>query len=118
MLNDDAIRWTPNSTNYLVLGYDDETEDGEALRNVLDDTYPEDATVTVTVKNRLGTAVTGATNLTMSHVAGTTGDGTQYRAEVPHTVSLPVGNYTAVALAIKSGKRKEFKKRIIVGYEV
>lgn len=114
MSAEEEIRWSVNSTNYITLGYDDLTEDGEALQNVLDESYPEDATVTVTVKDRTGASVTGATNLTMDHVENTSGADTQYRATIPHTANLEVGTYKAVATATKAGVTKEFYKRILV----
>lgn len=73
------------------------------LRLRSDGSYPDDATVTVTIRDKNGTAITGATNLPMTHVVGTTGSGTIYRASIPSTVPMPIGLYEAKATATKSG---------------
>ena len=110
----DPIIWAFNSDNYLTLGRDDLTDEGEALYNVIDSTYPEDATVTATIKDKSGTIVTGTLNTSMPHVATTTGEDTQYRGLFADTLTMPVGQYEAIVTATKSGVKKVFHKTIYV----
>ncbi len=111
---EEPIEWAISSTNYITLGRDDRTDDGEPLFNVITETYPTTATVLVSVKDRYGQAVTGATALTMAHVVGTSGEDTIYRAQVPHTVSLEIGKYVAVATVTVDGLQKTLYKEINV----
>ena len=111
---EEPIEWAINSTNHITLGRDDRTDDGEPLFNVIAEEYPEDAVVTVTVKDKYGQAVSGATALTMAHVVGTTGEDTIYRVQVPHTVTLAIGKYVAVATATVDGLQKTLYKEINV----
>lgn len=114
MTDNEPIIWSYGSDNFLTLGHDDLTDEGEALFNVLDETYPEDATVTATIKNKAGTVVTGASAVSMPHVATTTGENTLYRALFDDTLTMPVGQYEAIVTATKSGVKKVFYKTIYV----
>ena len=114
MIDNDPIIWALGSDNFLMLGRDDLTDQGEALYNVIDLTYPEDATVTATIKDKSGTVVTGTLNTSMPHVATTTGEDTQYRGLFQDTLSMPVGEYVGIVTAVKSGVKKVFYKKIIV----
>lgn len=74
------------------------------LQNTLDDSYPADATVTVTVRTRAGVAVTGLNAVAMAYVAGTTGADTTYRTlAATAAVTPPRGLYKAEAIATRSG---------------
>jgi hypothetical protein len=114
IVDNDPIIWSYGSDNFLTLGHDDLTDEGEALFNVLDETYPEDATVTATIKNKAGTNVTGAVGISMPHVVGTTGEDTLYRALFDDTLTMPVGQYEATVTAVKAGVKKLFHKTIYV----
>lgn len=108
------IEWKLNSNNYLTLGWDEETEDGASLKNVLTGVYPEDAVITVTVKDRYGTDVVDAVDVPMPIVAGTSGEDTQYRAEFPSTLDLEVGSYHGVATVTVGATQVELSKQILV----
>lgn len=67
-------------------------------------TYPTDATVTVTVRNRAGAIVTGLNAVSATYLAGTTGADTTYRTlAATSTVTPPIGQYEAESIATKSG---------------
>lgn len=66
-------------------------------------TYPTDAAVTVTVRNRAGTPVTGLNGVTASYVAGTTGPDTAYKVHIDDLVTPPIGQYKAESIATKAG---------------
>lgn len=92
------------SDNYLQLGGVDENGDPVgALRNKITGEYPINATVTATIRTRRGVLVTGALNLPMPYVAGTTGDTTAYLGYVQDTIVLPIGLYEATVTATKDG---------------
>lgn len=63
----------------------------EDLFDRVDRTYQEGATVTATLKDADGNSITGATDVPLSQVTGTTGRDTLYRGEIPHTVGLTGG---------------------------
>jgi hypothetical protein len=76
----------------------------KGLLNTLNGTYPTDATVTVTVRNRAGTVVTGLNAVAAAYVAGTTGVDTTYRTLAPTAaVTPPLGLYEAEAIATRAG---------------
>ncbi len=56
----------------------------ENLKNHATGAYINDATVTMTLKDQSGSAVTGATGLSMAYVTGSNGT---YRATIPYTIS-------------------------------
>ena len=74
------------------------------LTNTLDGTHPTDAVVTVTVRKRDGSIVTGLNAVTAAYVAGTTGAGVTYRTlAATAAVTPPVGQYEAQATATRAG---------------
>jgi hypothetical protein len=77
---------TRNSTNVIeVIGLRDRTT-GE---------YVDDATVLATLYDALNNPVAGATNLTLTLVAGTIGSRIMYRGSWPSTVALTLdASYT------------------------
>lgn len=72
------------------------------LQNTIDDTYPTDATITVTVRNKLGVALTGLTNVSAPYVSGT-GAATIYRLVADDSVVPPIGLYKAEAVVTRAG---------------
>lgn len=72
------------------------------LENTLDGTNPTDATITVTVRDKAGTALTGLTNVAATYVSGTGAD-TIYRLVADNSVVPPLGLYKAEAIATRSG---------------
>jgi len=84
------------------------------LTNSVTATYPTDATVTVTVKNRAGVIVTGLNAVPAAYVSGTgpavfdaAGNyvsGTLYRTlAATAAVTPPIGLYKAEAIATRAG---------------
>jgi hypothetical protein len=71
------------------------------LTNTLDNTNPTDATVTVTVRNRAGTVVTGLNAVPATYVPGTTA--TYRTLAATAAVTPPIGLYEAEAVATKGG---------------
>lgn len=88
------VFWHWGADNYLDL---------VGLKNRFTGDYPADAVVTATLRTRLGAAVTGASNLSMPYVAGTTGDQTTYRLFAQDTLAIPIGLYEATVTASKDG---------------
>ncbi len=70
-----------------------------------DDAYVNDASVTMTLKDSTGAAVTGATSLTMSYVSGSKG---KYQGVIPYTVSLTAGSAYTLEITADSGTRHGF----------
>ena len=70
------------------------------------------ATVTATLKDAAGVAVTGASSLAMSYVTGSTG---VYRVTLPYTLSLsPNGRYTLhIDANAGSGQRAHWEIPIV-----
>lgn len=66
-------------------------------------TYPTDAVVTVTVRNRAGTIVTGLNAVSATYVPGTTGPDTAYKVHATAAVTPPIGLYEAESIATKAG---------------
>ena len=58
------------------------------------------ATVTTTLLTATGAGVTGATGLTMSAVAGATGN---YRVTLPYTLSLATGSTYTARIGVTAG---------------
>lgn len=96
------------------------------LTNTLDLTNPTDAVVTVTVRNRAGTIVTGLNAVAATYVAGTTGplvldaagnyvSGVKYRTlAATAAVTPPRGEYKAEAIATRAGVTgREFAKILV-----
>lgn len=74
------------------------------LQNTLDLTNPADATVTATVRNRVGAIVTGLNAVPMAYVAGTTGTGVTYRTlAATAAVTPPIGLYEGQITAVRAG---------------
>ena len=74
------------------------------LTNTLDLSNPTDATVTLTVRKRDGTVVTGLNAVPAAYVAGTTGALVTYRTLAPTAaVTPPVGLYEGEVIATRSG---------------
>lgn len=71
-------------------------------RNTNDQTYPIDATVTVTVRNKAGTPLAGLTNIPAPYVSGT-GPDAIYRMPAPAAVMPPGGLYEAQVTATSAG---------------
>ena len=71
-------------------------------QNTNDLSYPIDATIVVTVRNRAGVALTGLTNVAAPYVSGT-GANAIYRMPAPASVVPPVGLYEAQATATRAG---------------
>jgi hypothetical protein len=57
----------------------------DEMKNVADDTYVNDATVTFTLRDEDATAISGATDVPMSYVASSNG---RYQGTLQSTVSL------------------------------
>lgn len=70
--------------------------------NTLNDTYYTDATITVTVRDKNGVALTGLTAVAAPYVSGT-GTATLYRLVADDSVVPPRGLYKAEAIATRSG---------------
>lgn len=84
-----------------------------AVVGVMDEetgTFPTDAVVTCTLftVGASPSPVTGATNLTMTYVEGTTRYKTAYHATIASTVDLPDAKYTARISWALSGAAREF----------
>lgn len=90
----DVVSWRVGADNKLEI---------VGLTNTLDSTNPTDATVSVVVRNRTGTAVTGLNGVSAAYVAGTTGADTTYRLLVDDSVTPPIGLYEAEATATRAG---------------
>ena len=74
------------------------------LTNTLDLTNPNDAAVTVTVRNRAGAIVAGLNAVPATWVPGTTGADVRYRTlAATAAVTPPVGLYEAEAIATWAG---------------
>ena len=71
----------------------------------VDGTWIDTATVTFTLKDSDGSAVTGADTITMSHVASSTG---RYRGTLADTVSLVEDRYTVEVTATGAAGQKFF----------
>lgn len=93
------------STNYMK---------AQSVFDNIDKTYEDDATVTGTLKDASDAAITGATNLPMTLVAGTSGRNAIFYAEVPHTVTLPSGTVGKqwVTVTTSSGKVGKFHEAV------
>ncbi len=93
------------STNYMK---------AQSVFDKIDKTYEDDATVTGTLKDESGTAITGATNLSMTLVVGTSGRNAIFYAEVPYTVTLPSGTVGKqwVTITTSSGKVGKFHEAV------
>lgn len=90
-----VVSWRVGANNKL---------DIVGLTNTLDLTNPNDATVTVTVRNRAGAIVTGLNAVPATWVAGTTGPLTTYRTlAATAAVTPPIGLYEAEAIATRAG---------------
>lgn len=69
--------------------------------------YINDATVRLTVKDNSGNALAGATNLTLSYVAASSG---KYRGVVPSTVSLDLKGTYWGEITITSSQGNDFRR--------
>ena len=78
------------------------------LRDRVAKIYPTTATVVLGLVDALGVAVTGATAITLSYVAATTGAGTTYRGTIPYTVVLTPQTYVGTVTVDYSGSRRVF----------
>lgn len=80
----------------------------------VDKQYQNGATVVVTLKNSAGQNISGAVNVPMGQVAGTSGRTVLYRCEIAHTVSLPAGtDGTAVVVATNTaGKVRQWTEAV------
>lgn len=88
----EVVSWTVAANNKLDI----------TPQNTIDLSYPIDATVTVTVRNRAGTALTGLTNVAAPYVSGT-GAATIYRLSAAANVVPPLGIYEAQATTTRAG---------------
>ena len=84
------VYWQHND-NVLIL---------DALKDYIADTYINDASVTATLKDTAGNAVTGATDLVMSYVAGSDG---QYRATIPYDITCTCRRMYTVEITADGG---------------
>lgn len=76
-----------------------------AMRNVRDNTAVTDAVWTATVYDATNTPVTGATNISLTYVSGSSGD---YRGVVPASASLSINTQCRiVAVCSNYGARLE-----------
>lgn len=76
----------------------------KGLLNTLNGTYPTDATVTATVRDKAGAIVPGLNAVSAAYVAGTTGVDTTYRTlAATAAVTPPRGLYKAEAIATRAG---------------
>jgi multidrug efflux pump subunit AcrB len=71
--------------------------------------YVNTATVTMTLYNSAGTAVTGASNLPLSYVTGTDG---RYEGTLPSTLSLTPGASYLLVVTIDPGGGQPTQRRI------
>ncbi len=88
--------YNQNTNNCELKGLDDAAAPGA---------YLNAATVTVTLKDEAGNAVTGAENVTMDYVSGSNGE---YLGKLPHTIALVdndqyIAEVTADAGAVGTG---------------
>lgn len=97
-MTQERVVWHLNSDNYLKL---------EGLLNEITGDYPVDATVTLTLKTRAGANVVGVVDLPVAYISGT-GEASLYRVMAEDTVTIPVGSYTGVVTAVKSGVKETF----------
>lgn len=77
------------------------------LRDKISGAYYTDLTVVLTLFDEDGNQVTGAVNLSMPYVSGTTGASTTYRTAIAHTVDLSGESYTAVITITRAGIVRE-----------
>lgn len=82
--------------------------------DTIDYEWQEGATVTLTLFNEAGSAITDATDLPMVQVPGTSGRNTIYRVEISYTVTLPGGTEgeAIVTFTNTDGKRGKARKRV------
>jgi hypothetical protein len=96
---------TRGSTNVIrVLEYTDEVTELAAI----------DATVTGTLYDQSGAAVTGATNLAMPYYAASGAIAAQYRGIVPSTVLLPNETYDLRVTATNANGTRLFNDTCVV----
>lgn len=88
----DVVSWEVGADNQLDL----------TPRFRADGSYPVDATITLTVRNRAGIALTGLTNVAVPYLSGT-GAETIYRLTADDSVVPPVGLYEAQATITRAG---------------
>lgn len=88
----EVVSWTVAADNKLDI----------TPQNTNDGSFPTDATVTVTVRNRSGTPLTGLTNVSAPYLSGT-GAATIYRMPAAAAVMPPIGIYEAQATATRAG---------------
>lgn len=62
------------------------------LQDMLIGNFPVTATVTMTLKDVNNNPISGAINLPLNYVAGTSGDSTTYRGPIKHTVTATLTN--------------------------
>ena len=79
----------------------------DAMKNVYDDTFVNDATVTFTVKDSDGTAVAGAENVVMYYVGNSNG---KYNGVLQSSVSLIDGATYYVEVTATSGSLVGFRR--------
>lgn len=74
--------------------------------------FVNDATVTITLFTKRGTAIAGATDLPATYIASSQG---QYRATIPRTAAVTLGTtYDCRARAVKSGFETMFWQEVVV----
>lgn len=102
-----------SQTNIYILN--DTVVELRALKNAVTDEYVNDATVTVTIKDILGSAVTGLTfPITLTYVTGSNGI---YRATLDKALSLSDGlSYFAEITAASGGVDGFWRVPLIAGY--
>ena len=79
----------------------------DGMRRASDETYINDATVTFTLKDSNGNAVTGATTVAMAYVSGSDG---KYQGTLDSTVTLTENAYYTVEFTATSGTLNDFRR--------
>lgn len=91
----------------LYVSNDNLVQNPTPMRRSSTGAYVNDASVTMTLKDSAGAAVTGATSLTLSYVTDSNG---LYAGTVPFSVSLTAGAVYTLEITGTSGSVRAFWK--------
>lgn len=85
-----------------------------SMQDAADDSYINDATVTATLKDPAGAAVTNASNISLSYVAGSNGD---YQGVIPENAALVRRKeYFLEVTAVSAGRNGFRRIRCLADY--